>query len=350
MTSDWMKAVWISGSPAIAGAISFALVLAVVPAVMWLCAKFGLRDSPGPLKIHSRPTPRLGGIAILLAICAGLLLDARPAINIYFALALAFIWTAGIIDDLRGLPPILRLSAQAVGGMILWYGGWRMPLLNSGSLGLIALFLYLILVVNSLNLIDGADGIAAGVTAVIAAGYVALPAASLTQFGPYVACSLLGACVGFLIANFPPAKLFMGDSGSNLLGFCVAILGLDFWRTHAVTSSAQFFPFIVAGLPLLDALSAVLRRLRTHTSPLVGDRRHFYDLLRSQGLTARKVAFACYAITIAFVVVGLLIVRTDSKLALWISAVAVGLLLLASLRLGSLGRNEVRSRVQRVKV
>jgi UDP-GlcNAc:undecaprenyl-phosphate GlcNAc-1-phosphate transferase len=341
-----MKCIWTSGTLAIAGAISFALVLAAVPAVMRVCSKFGLRDSPGPLKIHTRPTPRLGGIAILLAICGGISLDARSAIDVYFVAALGLIWAVGIVDDLRDLPPTLRLSAQALGGVILWYGGWRVPLLNSGPLGLAALCLYVIMVVNALNFMDGADGIAAGVTAVIAMGYITLPGASLTQFGPLLAWSLLGACVGFLIVNFPPASIFMGDSGSTLLGFCVAILGLDFWRTQGTTPSAQLFPFIVAGLPLLDALFAVLRRLRRHTSPLRGDRLHFYDLLASRGLTARRVAFTCYAVTFAFMLIGLLILRADSTLGLRILSIAVSVALLVALRLGSLGKNEASPHMQ----
>lgn len=347
--SDWIKSLWTSGAPAIAGAISFALVLAVVPAVMRACAKFGLQDSPGPLKIHSRATPRLGGIAILLAICGGIFLDARSAIDAHFVSALALIWTVGVVDDLRGLPPTLRLGAQALSGMILWYGGWRVPLLNSGPLGATALCLYVIVAVNAMNFVDGADGIAAGVTAVIAMAYIALPGAPLTQFGPLLAWSLLGACAAFLIANFPPAKIFMGDSGSTLLGFCVAILGLDFWRTQGATASAQLFPFIVAGLPLLDALFAVLRRLRRHASPLRGDRQHFYDLLGSRGLTDRRVAFICYAVTFAFMLIGLLILRADSTLGLWISSIAVGVTLLVALRLGSLGKNETRPRMSQVK-
>jgi UDP-GlcNAc:undecaprenyl-phosphate/decaprenyl-phosphate GlcNAc-1-phosphate transferase len=350
MMGDRLNSVWISGTPAIAGAISFALVLAAVPAVMRICAKFGLQDSLGPLKIHSRPTPRLGGIAILLAICDGIFLVARASIDIYFVLALVLIWAAGIVDDLRGLPPIVRLSTQALGGVILWHGGWRVPLLNFGLLGLAALCLYLVMVVNAMNFMDGADGIAAGVTAVIAMGYIALPGASLIQFDPLLAWSVFGACAAFLIANFPPANIFMGDSGSTLLGFCVAILGLDFWRTHTAVGSAQFFPFVVAGLPLLDAFLAVLRRLRTRKSMLQGDRSHFYDLLLARGWAARKVALACYAITFAFVLIGLLILRTNIPLGLWISSIAVGVLLLASLRLGSLGKNEARPRMHRIKI
>jgi UDP-GlcNAc:undecaprenyl-phosphate/decaprenyl-phosphate GlcNAc-1-phosphate transferase len=350
MMGDWMKSPWTNGTPVIGEAISFALVLAAVPAVIRLCEKFGLCDSPGPLKIHSRPTPRLGGSAILLAICGGFFLDARWAIDIYFASALGLIWTVGIVDDLRGLPPTLRLGAQALCGMILWYGGWRVPVLNSGPLGFAALCLYVIMAVNAMNFIDGADGIAAGVTAIIAMGYVALPGASLTQLGPLLAWSLLGACAGFLTANFPPAKLFMGDSGSMLLGFCVAILGLDFWRTHAAADSSQLFPFVVAGFPLLDALLAVSRRLRTGESMLQGDRSHFYDLLLVRGWAARKVAYTCYAITLVFVLIGFLILRADSTLGLWISSIAVGVALLVALRLGSLGKSEARPRMQRIKV
>jgi UDP-GlcNAc:undecaprenyl-phosphate GlcNAc-1-phosphate transferase len=336
------------GAPSSAGAISLAAALIGVPVVRWFCLRFGWHDSPGPLKIHSRPTPRLGGLAILLAFCIGTFLSVRSAADIYFVAALALIWVAGLIDDLRGLPAIYRLSAHVFGGMILWYGGWRVPLLGSGVFGLAAICLYVVIVVNALNFIDGSDGIAAGVTAIIAMGYIVLPGGSLPQFGSLVAWSLLGACVGFLVFNFPPAKIFMGDSGSTMLGFCVAILGLNFWRVHDAAGSPLVFPILVASFPLLDAILAVLRRFRSHGSPFHGDRFHFYDLILGRGWTPRKVALACYGITLAFVLAGLLVLRTDITQALWISALCVGALLLAALRLGSLGTRETRLRMRRV--
>jgi UDP-GlcNAc:undecaprenyl-phosphate/decaprenyl-phosphate GlcNAc-1-phosphate transferase len=134
-----------------------------------------------------------------------------------------------------------------------------------------------------------------------------------------------------------------------MLGFCVAILGLDFWRSHDATGSPFVFPILVALLPLLDTLLAVVRRLRNHASPLQGDRSHFYDLLLARGLSPRKVAFSCYGITIGCLLLGLLTLRADFMHALWISALSAGVLLFAALRLGSLGRNEVRPQMQRAK-
>jgi UDP-N-acetylmuramyl pentapeptide phosphotransferase/UDP-N-acetylglucosamine-1-phosphate transferase len=133
-----------------------------------------------------------------------------------------------------------------------------------------------------------------------------------------------------------------------MLGFCVAILGLNFWRVHDAAGSPLVFPILVASFPLLDAILAVLRRFRSHGSPFHGDRFHFYDLILGRGWTPRKVALACYGITLAFVLAGLLVLRTDITQALWISALCVGALLLAALRLGSLGTRETRLRMRRV--
>src|SRR5271169_2345921 len=126
--------------------------------------------------------------------------------------------------------------------------------------------------VLAFNFLDGADGLAAGITGVIALGYVTIAGYALSVYGHAVAWSLLGACVGFLIFNFPPAKIFMGDSGSTVLGFSVAFLGLDFIAAHSDGGAgrASLFALLIAGLPLLDALVVVLRRVMKGKSPFHG--------------------------------------------------------------------------------
>jgi hypothetical protein len=141
----------------------------------------------------------------------------------------------------------------------------------------------------------------------------------------------------------------MGDSGSTALGFTLAFLSLDSCRAAAPTRPLQLFPMIFAALPLLDAAFAVLRRLRNGLSPLSGDRRHFYDLLVERGWSSRKVSLICYSVTGALVTAGLLSVRGGLAQAVLISAVCLGALLAAGVRLGSLSSNTPNLQMQEQK-
>ena len=209
---------------AVAFAVALGCVLALAPLIRRLCARWGIFDQPGHLKIHGEPIPRLGGMAIAFALAAGVgsALHGAGAGALYFAAALGLVWLAGFVDDLREVPPAFRLLAQMGGALLLYAGGWRVAVFSSSVLAIVAQCLLVIVFVNAFNFLDGADGLAAGITAVIALAYAALPGVGLSAFGNAVAWSLLGACVGFLFFNFPPAKIFMGDSGSTVLGFCVA--------------------------------------------------------------------------------------------------------------------------------
>jgi UDP-GlcNAc:undecaprenyl-phosphate GlcNAc-1-phosphate transferase len=131
--------------------------------------------------------------------------------------------------------------------------------------------------VFAFNFLDGSDGLVAGVTAIISVAYVCAYGAGTIGLGPTLAWSLLGASIGFLAYNFPPARIFMGDSGSTTLGFCVAFLGIDFVsRFPAQPNNAKWiFPALVAAVPLVDRIVVVLRRIKRGTSPLQGDRYHY---------------------------------------------------------------------------
>lgn len=313
-------------------------VLAVVPFVRYFCFRFNLFDQPGPLKIHTRLVPRLGGIAIAIALVVGPVAArgkvSEPALFVFGAMAL--VWVVGLIDDIRGLRPAIRLAAQIAAAILLWAGGWRIAISGSEVLNVIATCVFVALFINAFNFLDGADGLASGVTALIAIGYIGLPASTLGGLGATVAWCLLGACVGFLAFNYPPAKIFLGDSGSTLLGFAIAFLSLNLSRDRGDAPSALLFPVLVAAIPLLDLALAVLRRARQGRSPFSGDRRHFYDLLLTRGWTARKVAVTCYALTAGLVVAGWATMRMDFSRAL-VTSVLIGVgLLAAGVRLGSL--------------
>ena len=133
---------------------------------------------------------------------------------------------------------------------------------------------------------------------IIAVAYAAFPGGANNLLASGIALILAGTCGGLLVYNFPPAKIFCGDCGSNALGFVVAFLALDFWRFQPLTAPTLLFPFLLSALPLLDAALAVIRRWRRHTSPLEGDRSHTYDLLLARGFSPVQVALLCYVVAI----------------------------------------------------
>lgn len=329
----------------IAAVIAFAFTIALVPIVKTQCIRWRLFDAPGPLKIHSQPIPRLGGVALTLAIVAAALLSG-PQRSLYawsFFAALALVWAAGLADDLRGLSPWLRLAVQFVSGALLWQQGWRLPILGSGALNLVATCGFVAAFANAINLMDGMDGLAAGVVGIIAVAYVLLPSALMNPFALAIAGSLVGACAGFLLFNFPPpARLFMGDSGSTLLGFCLAFLSLDLYRSHATTRSTLLFPLLAASLPLLDAFLAMFRRLRNGNSVFTGDRLHCYDLLGNRGWSVHRIVFAFYGVTTVLAGIGLFSVRNGSPYSWALAVIIVGLLVFVAIRLGAL-RGDDRS-------
>lgn len=330
---------------AIAAGGGFVLAVMFVPIVKRLCVRRGLYDWPGPLKLHTRPIPRLGGIAIALAIAGGVLLSipftATRELPLFTAVALICI--VGAIDDVHGLSAALRLTVQVIAGAMLWFGSGRLAILGSGVAGLLASSVLVVAIVNALNFLDGADGLASGVAGIIGVTYALLPWPAGDRLAPAVAWTLAGACAGFLFSNFPPARIFLGDSGSTVLGLSIAFLSLRFYHSPFATGPRLLLPLVVAGLPLLDATLAVIRRLRGRVSPFFGDRRHFYDLLRARGASSRAIALICYAATALLCVIGLIGMRAEPVDFFVLAGVCVGALLTIAMRMGVLQSGQRRA-------
>lgn len=343
---------------AIAAAAAFFITLAAVPLVIRFCYRARILDLPGTLKLHSRPVPRLGGIALALGIAGGAALAVRAAEHgaIPFFAALAILCAVGIFDDVHAAGPWLRLVIQFAAATLLWSAGWRLPLAGSGAVNWIATCVFVAAFVNAFNFLDGSDGLAAAVAGIIALSFAILPAGLVGALGPALAWSVAGAAAAFLFFNFPPARIFMGDSGSTSLGFVIAFLALDFYRAtgaasnaapgtlrawHPAFASVLLLPLFVALLPLFDAALAIARRLRYRASPFAGDRGHFYDLLLRRGWTqARIVAWSC-AVTVVFAVAARVALRMGSVNSVLLFAASIGALLAGALLLGSLRREAV---------
>lgn len=326
--------------------MAFVFTVLLMPIVIRLCRRWNLLDQPGPLKIHSQPVPRLGGVAVVFAISAGMVV-VSPVLATrewpFFA-ALSLVCVTGLIDDLSGLSALIRLASQIIAGGLLWYGGWRVPVFAAAGPNLIATCLFVAAFANAFNFLDGADGIAAGVACIIAAAFATFPGAPGTAFGRAAAWSVAGACAGFLLFNFPPAKIFLGDSGSTAIGLCIAFLGLDSYRSNPVTAAQMLFPILAAALPLLDAALAIFRRIRRGVSPLYGDRSHVYDLLATRGLSPRRVALACYLIAAAFACLGWWGAWRASAQFWFVVVFSLELFIYGALKLGSLRTTEDENR------
>jgi UDP-GlcNAc:undecaprenyl-phosphate GlcNAc-1-phosphate transferase len=284
------------------GFVALIFCLASLPIVRRLAQRFGLYDAAGPLKIHQGSIPRLGGIAMFAGLLAGSMTRNLAFSRIYSLpiLVFAVIWGVGLIDDIRTLGSIFRFCIQIAAGSALWFAGWRLEWFKSPALDLAATCLFVAFLINAINLLDGMDGLAAGTAAIVCIGFLIISAGSGNALEIILASSLLGACMAMLFVNSPPATMFMGDSGSTLIGIVLAFLSLNWVRARGEPRSIVI-PLIFLCVPIADAILAILRRAWTRQLLFHGDRRHFYDILLDRGWTVEdvlKLSIACTAILV----------------------------------------------------
>ena len=306
-----------------AGAVALAM-----PLVLWLARKVGAIDRPSDRKVHPKPTPTLGGIGILMGVLAGLgVAYLIPSFRQLFQqsseiqgtiVAAVVISGVGALDDIRTLSAPAKVAGQVLAaGLLILYGGVELLFFWFPKQGIISLgsdlavpltVLWVLIMVNAINLMDGLDGLAAGIV-VIAAGaffvwvYVVPPSLG----GPVSTAGLLsavavGAGVGFLPYNFYPARIFMGDSGSMLLGVLLAAATISgVGRTIqpsggdlAALSIPVLIPAIVLAVPLADVALAIIRRVRRGKPVFATDKEHIHHQLQEIGHTHRRAVLIMY--------------------------------------------------------
>lgn len=301
---------------------AFIVCLIAIPVFKRMAARWRLVDVAGadPLKIHAAPIPFVGGLGIV----AGCLLSLLLIVGRLGEYSKGAIWilllalgaaTLGFCDDRFNVRPSVRLTVEiaigwafAVMGVVtdLFAGVW-LKSLSWGATGYALMIAFVIFFVagaiNAINMQDGMDGLAGGVALISCVGFTVV-ALSLNQFLVFaLALSMGGSLAAFLIYNFHPASVFMGDNGSYFLGFMLAAMALiSAFANPGVMSLAG--AALMIGAPVFDAAFAVIRRLRRGVSPLAGDRSHFYDYLAKRGLSTRRVALISYALQTGFVFVG----------------------------------------------
>lgn len=292
---------------------SFLLALLATPFVRNICrrASVGLDLSDGDRKLHRGAVPRVGGIPILFAyVCSiGLLLTTHAvgaqvmwgqmALVRAIAPAVIVIFVLGVWDDLRGLRAGVKFAIQVIAALLVVMGGLRVVsvagfVLDNDWLSVSITVFWLVLSTNAFNLIDGLDGLAAGVglfatLTMLAAGLIGgnFPLALATA-------PLAGALLGFLRYNFNPASVFLGDSGSYTTGFLLGCFGLA-WSQKAATVIGMTAPLLAMALPLVDTALSIVRRFLRGQPIFSGDRGHIHHRLLQRGLTVRQAVLVLYA-------------------------------------------------------
>ncbi|WP_010094816.1 glycosyltransferase family 4 protein [Ornithinibacillus scapharcae] len=292
----------------IALGICFVAALIITPYVIKLAFKIGAVDEPNERKVHTKAMPRLGGLAIFLSFMLGVLVFLPDTMEAWpIIVGACVIVITGILDDLYQLSPKVKMLGQLIAALITVLAGIQIEFITlpSGQIiefGYFAVPLtifWIVGITNAINLIDGLDGLAAGVSSIV---LLTISGLALSMGNPLIALLgfiLLGSTLGFLVFNFHPAKIFMGDTGSLFLGYMISVLAV----TGLFKNVAMFsliIPIIVLGVPIIDTTFAIIRRIVQKKPLSAPDKWHLHHCLIRLGFSHRKAVILIYGMSALF--------------------------------------------------
>jgi UDP-GlcNAc:undecaprenyl-phosphate GlcNAc-1-phosphate transferase len=312
----------------VAGTIGLAVAYLLTPVVQWVATQLGILAQPGGRHIHRSPIPRLGGLAVYVAFVAAVFVGLpverpihvaqephqlvvtipyAPAIDrpiVGLLLGATLVTVLGVVDDVRGISPLAKLLGQVLAAAVLLPFGIGMDVLTNplggmffvGPLGALVTVVWLVALCNVMNLIDGVDGLAAGI-ATIAGGTVFVASYLRGDVGTAIlAAALIGGTLGFLPYNFNPARIFLGDTGSMLLGYVLGALSvLGTYKSY--TALSLLVPLAALGVPVADTALAIARRWRSRRPIFQADTEHLHHHLLRRGLSQRQTVLVLYLVT-----------------------------------------------------
>jgi len=288
-----------------------ALVFAVggTPLARRLALRAGFVDQPNARKLHTAPMPRLGGIAMYGAFIGALVLFAdRFYVPQMIGILVGATWVSflGLWDDRVGLSALLKLLGQIGGALILVIAGVSVELVAVPAVNVAITVLWVVGITNAMNLLDNMDGLSGGVAAIAATFFLLIAALNGQYLVGVLSAALLGAALGFLVYNFNPARIFMGDAGSLFIGFVLAAVGIKLRFLHLPPTATWFIPILVLGLPIFDTTLVFVSRLRRGVNPLTTPGTdHTSHRLVARGLTRREAVLTLYLVAGALGVVAM---------------------------------------------
>jgi UDP-GlcNAc:undecaprenyl-phosphate/decaprenyl-phosphate GlcNAc-1-phosphate transferase len=308
--------------------LCFLTSLFITPLVKKIALTIGATDSPDQRKVHQKIMPRLGGLAIYISFMFGfMVLDLVNTATTPIIIGSMIIIITGILDDKFQLPAKIKLSGQLLAAFVVVFNGVvidyvNLPFGGQLDLGYFSIpltILWIVGITNAINLIDGLDGLAAGVSSI---ALITIAGMALLKGDPFVfaiSLLLLGSTLGFLVHNFHPAKIFMGDTGSLFLGFMISILSLLGFKN--VTMVSLVIPIIILGVPISDTFFAIIRRFVNKSPISAPDKSHLHHCILRLGFTHRQTVLLIYAMAALFGLAALIFSQSTIRGALLVIVV-----------------------------
>lgn len=280
------------------------LTYAMTPPVRVLAFLIGAVDVPtDDRRMHMKPTPRVGGLAIFCGFAVSALVFTKTSASLVAVLVGGAVMVAlGVLDDIYNLKPIIKLASQFLAAGVAVYFGVVIDhitlfgkLIEFGVFSIPLTLLWIVGLTNAINLLDGLDGLACGVSAIMSLSIFGVVLLHGDYTSALLTALLAASCLGFLPFNTNPARIFMGDTGSQFLGYALAVISVQgVFKLHAVLSFAA--PLMLFALPLADTLFAIFRRIRNGESPFSADRKHLHHKLVDMGFTQKEAVRILYAV------------------------------------------------------
>jgi UDP-GlcNAc:undecaprenyl-phosphate/decaprenyl-phosphate GlcNAc-1-phosphate transferase len=290
------------------------LAIAATPAARWLAPRAGFIDHPEARRVHKRPVPRLGGAAISLAvIVATVILGEQSSFNEFGAILIGATGMSfmGLVDDRWGLRWLIKLLAQILAALLLYANDIYVGVFGHPVLNLVVTVAWVFYITNAINYLDNMDGLSSG-TAAIAAAFFALMCSFSGQYlVGALSVAVLAACLGFLFYNLNPANIFMGDSGSQFLGFTLAAIGIKLRFPDNSDFVTWMVPVLVLGLPIFDVTMVTFSRLRRRISPATAGLDHTSHRLVAAGMTHREAVLTLYVVSFVLGLLAIFVTRAS---------------------------------------
>lgn len=290
--------------------LSALISFAATPAVKRMAYKVGAVDVPkDSRRMHDHPIPRLGGLAIALAFILTTLVTVELDQQMQgILLGSIIILVLGVLDDSLTLPAMPKFIVQIIAAIVVVAHGCTIRFITNpfssqvgdcidlGILSVPVTIIWIVMLTNAVNFIDGLDGLAVGVSGISAATILVIALLVAEESIAIIMAALLGSCLGFIPYNRNPAKIFMGDTGSTFLGFILAAMSIQgMFKLYAIISFVV--PFLILGIPIFDICFAVLRRLAKHQNPMTADRGHIHHRLIDMGFSQKQTVAITYILT-----------------------------------------------------
>lgn len=328
--------------------ICFISSILITPVVKKIAFKIGATDKPNQRKVHQKIMPRLGGLAIYISFVIGVMVSQQDSPQLMaIMIGSTIIIITGIFDDMYEISAKMKFLGQIVAALIVVFlGGVQVEFINLpftegvlhfGLLSVPITILWIVGITNAINLIDGLDGLAAGVSSIALITISIMAIIIPNPFVLVIGTILLASTLGFLVYNFHPAKIFMGDTGALFLGYMIAVLSLLGFKN--ITMISLIIPIIILGVPISDTFYAILRRL-VNKKPLSSpDKSHLHHCLLSSGFSHRQTVLLIYAMAAFFGLAAIIISQAKLVGSIVLIIVLVIAIELIAEKIGLVGKN-----------